>query len=98
MRKGYVVVKENMKSLIHFFRVAKTQKGEGSEKAVDEMRMVYDATKSGSNNAVWKPLFTMPIVDFRLRAVEAGTFMMDCDGGYVSKFYVKLIFETSYSG
>ena len=24
MRKGYVVVKENMKSLIHFFRVAKT--------------------------------------------------------------------------
>lgn len=62
------------------------------------MRMVYDATKSGINNAIWKPLFTMPIIDFRLRAVEAGTFMMDCDGGYVSKFYVRLISKTSCRG
>ena len=43
--------------------------------------MVYDATQSGLNGAVWVPLFAMPTIDSHLRAVEARTFMTDCDVG-----------------
>ena len=52
LRKEYVVVKDEVKYLTHFPPVAKTWKGEGAEKRVDEIRMVYDATKSGLNDAV----------------------------------------------
>ena len=43
--------------------------------------MVYDATKSGLNDAVWAPWFAIPNVDCHLRAAEVGTFMADCDVG-----------------
>ena len=33
------------------------------------------------NAAVWAPWFAMPTIDSHLRAVEAGTFMADCDVG-----------------
>ena len=52
LRKGYVVIKDEVKSLTHFFPVAKTWKGERVDKRVDDTRMVYDATKSGLNDAV----------------------------------------------
>lgn len=81
LRKRYVVVKDNMKYLTHFPPVVRTWKDGRSKKGVDEIRMVYDATKSGLNDAVWAPWFTMPTVDCHLRAVEAGTFMVDCDMG-----------------
>ena len=55
LKKGYVAIEENAKFLTHFSPVAKTWKGEEFEKKVDEMRMVYDATKSGLNDAVWVP-------------------------------------------
>ena len=43
--------------------------------------MVYNATSSGLNDAVWCPWFALPTVETHLRAVEVGTFMADCDVG-----------------
>ena len=79
LKKGYVSIGENVKSLTHFFLVAKTWKGEGSEKIVDEIRMVYDAAKLDLNDVVWDPWFSMPNVDCHLREVEAAMFIVDCD-------------------
>ena len=92
LKKQYISIEENVKSLTHFFPVAKTWKGEGSEKQVDEIRMVYDATKSGLNEAVGAPWFAMPNVDCHLRAVEAGTFMADCD---VGEMFLNFMLEPS---
>ena len=50
-------------------------------KVVDEIRMVYDATKSGLNNSVWAPWFQMLTVESHLRLVEAGTYIADCNVG-----------------
>ena len=44
-----------------------------------DIRMVYDVSRSGLNDAVWAPWFPMPTVDYHLRAVEVETFMADCD-------------------
>ena len=81
-----------MTSLTHFFLVAKIWKGEGSEKKVDEIRIVYDATKSGLNDAVWAPWFAMSNVDCHLRAVDAGTFMADYD---VGEMFLNFMLEPS---
>ena len=43
--------------------------------------MVYDATRSGLNKAVWAPWFPMTTVVSHLRSVAAGTYMCDCDVG-----------------
>ena len=51
------MVKDEVKSLTHFFPVSKTWKGEVAEKRVDKIRMIYDATQSGLNDAVWVPWF-----------------------------------------
>ena len=48
---------------------------------MENIRMVYDATSSGLNDAVWAPWFPMPTVESHLRAVEGRTFMSDCDVG-----------------
>ena len=45
--------------------------------------MVYDATSSGLNDAVWAPWFPMPTVETLLRAVEGGKYMVDCDIGEI---------------
>ena len=50
-------------------------------KGIHDIRMVYDASRSGLNDAVWAPWFPMPTVNYHLRAVEVGTFMADCDVG-----------------
>ena len=50
-------------------------------KVVEDIRMVYDTTSSGLNDAVWAPWFPMPTVETLLRAVEGGTYMADCDIG-----------------
>ena len=44
---------------------------------IDEIRMVYDATKSGLNDAVWDPWFATTTVESHLRYVEADTFVCD---------------------
>eukprot|EP00980_Cylindrotheca_fusiformis_P026854 scaffold17689_cov87-Cylindrotheca_fusiformis.AAC.1 len=43
--------------------------------------MVYDGTKSGLNNAIWVPRFSLPTVNSMLRAVDSKTFMADFDIG-----------------
>jgi len=50
-------------------------------KGEEDIRMVYNATSSGLNDAVWCPWFALPTVETHLRAVEEGTFMADCDVG-----------------
>ena len=54
---------------------------EGEMKVVEDVRMVYDATSSGLNDAVWAPWFSMPTVEMLLRAVEGGTYMANYDIG-----------------
>jgi hypothetical protein len=46
-----------------------------------DIRMVYDGTASGLNDALWAPWFTLPTVESHLRVVEPGTFMADVDLG-----------------
>ena len=45
--------------------------------------MGYDDTELSLNDAVWDPWSAMPNVDCHLRAVEAGTFMVDFDVGEI---------------
>ena len=59
-------------SVTSFFSVPKEE---------EDIRMVYNATSSGLNDAVWCPWFALPTVKTNLRAVEDGTFMADCDVG-----------------
>ena len=63
---GYVV------SLTSFFSVLKGE---------DDIRMVYDATISGLNDAMWVPRFKMSNLDTHLRAVVDSTFIGDIDIG-----------------
>ncbi|CAJ1943751.1 unnamed protein product [Cylindrotheca closterium] len=62
--KGVVV------SLTSFFAV---QKGD------NDIRMVYDGTKSGLNDAMWVPRFGLPTIETHLGSIEEGTFMADVD-------------------
>ena len=72
-RKGYITKgTRKVKSVTSFFDVPK---------GGDDIRMVYNATSSGLNDAVWAPWFTLPTVETHLRAVNPGTFMGDCDLG-----------------
>ena len=43
--------------------------------------MVYNATSSGLNDAVWAPWFSLPTVESHLRAVDPDTYMADNDIG-----------------
>jgi hypothetical protein len=69
--RGYISMGE-VKSLIFFFDVPK---------GLDDIRMVYDGTKSGLNAALWAPWFPLPTVDSMLRSVVPGTYMSDNDVG-----------------
>jgi hypothetical protein len=66
IRPGAVV------SLTSFFAVPKGE---------SDIRMVYEATKSGLNDAVWVPSFGLPTVDATLRGIDAASFMSDIDLG-----------------
>ena len=61
-----------MVSLTSYFSVPKGE---------DDVRMVYDGTKSGLNKAMWVPRFPLPTADSHLRALEPGTFCADSDIG-----------------
>ena len=54
--------------------------------------MVYDATKSGLNKAVFAPWFVMPTVDTFLRSTVAGSYMTDCD---VGELFLNFMLERS---
>ena len=48
---------------------------------IDEICMMYDETKSGLNELVWAPWFSLPTIESKLRTMKASTFMCDCDVG-----------------
>ena len=50
-------------------------------KGDDDIRLVYNATDSGLNEAVWAPWFSLQTCESHLRAVDPGTFMGDADLG-----------------
>ena len=52
LARGYIMLSSEVKSFTHFFPVPKTWKVEGSKRVTDDIRMVYDATRSGLNKAV----------------------------------------------
>lgn len=79
MRKKLQAVREKgylkpgtVKSLTSFFAVPKGE---------NDIRMVYDGTKSGLNGVLWAPWFPLPTIDHHLRAVLPGYWMGDIDIG-----------------
>ena len=74
-KKGYISKgTTDVKSITLFFDVPKGK---------DDIRMVYNATSSGLNAAVWAPWFALPTVETHLRGMNPGTFMVDCDLGEI---------------
>ncbi len=72
VRDRRYISKGKVESVTSFFSVPK-----GSS----DIRMVYNGTSCGLNDAVYAPWFPMPTADSHLRAVDVGTFMDDCDIG-----------------
>eukprot|EP00956_Cyclotella_meneghiniana_P014553 scaffold21828_cov62-Cyclotella_meneghiniana.AAC.2 len=62
----------DIKSLIKFFAVPKGER---------DIRMVYDATASGLNSAVWAPSFWLPTIDSLVRSLDSRSWMTDRDIG-----------------
>ena len=71
-RRGYIAPTNGIKSLTSFFSVPKGE---------DDIRMVYDGTKSGLNAALFAPWFGLGNVTSMLRAVESRTWSADNDFG-----------------
>ena len=61
---------------------------------VNEVRIVYNGTKSGLNDSVYVPLFSMPMVGIYLQSVKAGTYMSDYD---VDEIILNFMLEPSVS-
>ena len=57
--KDYIKPDSEVRYVIYFLPVAKIWKEKGKERVVDEIRMIYDTTKSGLNDAVWDHWFTI---------------------------------------
>mmetsp|Transcript_18229 Transcript_18229/g.45121 ORF Transcript_18229/g.45121 Transcript_18229/m.45121 type:complete len:1319 (-) Transcript_18229:2184-6140(-) len=72
VRARRYISKGTVVSLTSFFAV---------EKGEDDIRMVYDGTKSGLNEAMWVPRFGLPTIETHLRSIEEGTFLADVDVG-----------------
>jgi hypothetical protein len=50
-------------------------------KGLEDVRMVYDGTAFGLNDAIWVPRFSLPTAATHLRALDAGYQMADVDIG-----------------
>jgi hypothetical protein len=72
VQKRRYIEKGPIKSLTSFFAVPK---------GVDDIRMLYDGTKSGLNDVIWVPRLPLPTVDTMLRAVDSNMFMSNTDIG-----------------
>ncbi len=68
------IQKGTVKSLTSYFSVPK---GEG------DIRMVYDASKSGLNKSLWVPSFSLPSVEALTRCMDFESWMGDLDLGDV---------------
>ena len=71
LAKGYIVP-GLVRSLTTYFQVPK---------GLSDLRMVYDGTSSGLNDALWAPAFWMPTPDTALRQVSYYTYCVDIDLG-----------------
>jgi len=71
--KGYVAP-GNVASLTSYFYVPKGE---------HDIRMVYDATRSGLNGCLWVPPFNLPTTDSFTDCLEAESWMMDLDLGEI---------------
>lgn len=71
-RRYIVEANITLKSLIKYFAVPKGD---------DDIRMVYDATANGLNEAVWSPSFWLPTVESMLRAITPTSHILDRDMG-----------------
>jgi hypothetical protein len=69
--KGYIE-EGQIVSLMPFFHVPKGE---------EDVRMVYDGSKSGLNDCLWAPWFPLPTVDCLVRALQPGYSMADNDVG-----------------
>jgi hypothetical protein len=69
--KRYLIPGE-VKNLTHYFAVPKGD---------SDIRIVYDATKSGLNDCIWVPSFTLPGADAMTDMLDTSSFMMDLDLG-----------------
>jgi hypothetical protein len=69
--KGYLI-KGEVKSLTGYFAVPK---------GPADIRMVYDATKSGLNQALWAPSFSLPSTEALTDLLDASAWMADMDMG-----------------
>lgn len=89
VQKQRYLVPGTVKSLINFFAVPK---------ALTDIRLVYDATKSGLNEALWAPNFWLPTVDSVLRYMSPTTWCCDIDlGDMFLNFYLDMSIRT-YTG
>lgn len=70
-RLGYIQPGK-VKSLTSYFSVPKGD---------IDIRMVYDGTKSGLNDAMWAPWFSLPTIEAHLRFVSHESFLGDIDVG-----------------
>ena len=70
--RGYIAPTNGIKSLTSFFSVPKGE---------DDIRMVYDGTKSGLNASLFAPWFGLGNVTSMLRTVESRTWSADNDFG-----------------
>lgn len=72
--RGYIQLcpQDKLASLMFMFDVPKGD---------DDIRMVYDASKSGLNDALWAPWFSLPTIDSMCRSLEPGCFCTDNDYG-----------------
>ncbi len=68
---GYIIP-DQVESLTYYFSVPKRD---------DDIRLVYDATRTGLNSTLWAPNFQLPTVDALVRVVESGSWMGDLDVG-----------------
>ena len=83
LNKKYIFINYNVKSLTCFFPVAKTWKQVEEGKEINEIRMIYDTTKSELNEAFWAPWVSLPTLFGQLRAIESDIFMANCDVGEI---------------
>ncbi len=72
VRDKKYIDKGEVQSLTSYFCVPKGE---------TDIRMVYDATRSGLNQSLWAPNFGMPTVDTLVRGVMEYTWMGDLDIG-----------------
>lgn len=70
VREKKYILPGPVRSLTSFFTVPK---GDG------DVRLVYDAMKSGLNAQLWVPWFLLPTVESHLRCLAPGYFMGDID-------------------